>query len=110
MSELPVLITNHNKKNGGKTSIFFSIAITRFPELSALRRVRDSNPRNRQMLAIVSHPALYSGLINQFLRIFEPALPDFYPFFFTWKNYAKVQKILDICKFLGNFFSNKNDI
>ena len=73
-------------------------------------RARDSPPRNTQMLAIVSHPALYSGLVNQFLRIFEPALPDFYPFFFTWKNYAKVQRILDMCKFLGNFFSNKNDI
>ena len=68
------------------------------------------NPRYTQMLVTVSFPALYSGLINQFLRIFKPALPDFYPFFFTWKNYAKVQKILDICKFLGNFFSNRNDI
>lgn len=34
-------------------------------DMTNLRRVRDSNPRNTQMLAIVSHPALYSGLINQ---------------------------------------------
>lgn len=63
---------------------------------SLLRRVRDSNPRNTQMLVTVSFPALYSGLINQFLRIFKPALPDFYQFFFTWKNYAKVQKNLEL--------------
>jgi len=56
------------------------------------RHVRAKTPRNTQMLVTVSFPALYSGLINQFLRIFKPASPDFYPFFFTWKNYAKVQK------------------
>ena len=41
------------------------------------------------------------------MRVYAPILPDFYPFFFTWKNYAKVQKILDMCKFWGNFFQKK---
>ena len=41
------------------------------------------------------------------MRVYAPILPDVYPKFSLLKTTAKVQKILDIRKFLCNFFPQK---
>ena len=80
--------------------------ITRFPELFALRRVRDSNPRFSYKPFWCCFLLLNSGLIFQIFAFVHTGFTRCLHDFSLWKNYAKLLKIFDIRKYFNTFLQN----